>query len=98
MIEKDYKPLEISIEEWKEILDLPGMSDYWDGYDESCIKEKVYGVKFEFVSEKRNGYLGDLYLLQSAETPEISPVAVIHENGKLKIEENPDTPSIACKY
>jgi hypothetical protein len=89
---KDYKPLEISIEEWAEILEISGMFDFWDCHDESCIKEKVYGVKFNFVSENRNGYLGDLYLLQSAESHTLSPITVIREDGKLKVVENPNSP------
>ena len=58
------KPQEISMKEWKEIMQLSVIRESW-GLENETLKQfsdMVYGVKFDFVSGGP-GYVGDLYVL-----------------------------------
>jgi len=76
------KPQEISMAEWKEIIQLPVVRESW-GLEKETAEEfaaMVYGVKFDFVSGGP-GYVGDLYVLQGDALGE--PMTIIREHGKL---------------
>jgi len=60
------RPLEISLAEWKEIVQVPEVREGWGLTDDETpevFAEMVYGVKFAFQSGGP-GYVGDLYILQ----------------------------------
>ncbi len=84
------QPMEISPQEWQEILTIKDIQDMWgvwiEGRDAITAKEfseQVYGVKFNFVSGCP-GYCGDVYILMGDSLNE--PVTLIRdENGRLKI-------------
>ena len=78
------KPHELSIKEWKEILALPAVREYW-GLDDNTTPEEfanlVYGVRFDFVSGSP-GYVGDLYVLCGDALGE--PITLIRGGNKLR--------------
>lgn len=79
------KPLEISIEEWKELMEMPEIRESWgiEG-DETPeqFADMVYGVKFDFASGGP-GYVGDLYILHGDAMGE--PLTLVRDHGKLVI-------------
>ena len=75
------KPQEISIAEWKEIMNLPVVRESWGlEADESPeqFADMVYGVKFDFASGAP-GYVGDLYILHGDALGE--PITLIRRDG-----------------
>ena len=81
------KPQEISISEWKEIMQLPVVRDAWgieDNETPEQFADMVYGVKFAFTSGSP-GYVGDLYILQGDAVSDAAPMSFIRRNGKLVI-------------
>jgi len=78
------KPLEISLEEWKEIMQVPAIRESW-GIQEDETPEQfasmVYGVKFKFSPVMAPGYMGNLYILQGDALGE--PMSLIRSAGKL---------------
>jgi len=76
------KPIEISLTEWKEIMQLPVIRESWglEG-DETPeqFADMVYGVKFRYSGGP--GYNGDLYMLHGDAVGE--PFTLIREDGKL---------------
>jgi hypothetical protein len=77
------KPLEISLAEWKEIIQVPEIRESWgidDNESPEQFAEMVYGVKFHFISGGP-GYVGDLYILQGDALGE--PMTLIRKNGEL---------------
>ena len=75
------KPLEISIEEWKKIMQVPEVRESW-GIDNETPEEfadMVYGVKFHYSGGP--GYNGDLYMLHGDALGE--PMSVIRKDGRL---------------
>ena len=84
------QPMEISPQEWQEILKIKVIKEMWgiwiEGPDAITVKEfseQVYGVKFDFVSGSP-GYVGDIYILAGDSLSE--PVTLIRdEDGRLKI-------------
>jgi hypothetical protein len=76
-------PLELSLSEWKEIIQLPVIQESW-GIDDNETPEQfadmVYGVKFQFASGGP-GYVGDLYILHGDALGE--PMVLIRRDGKL---------------
>ena len=78
------KPIEISIAEWKEIMEVPAIRESWgiqDGESPDQFADMVYGVKFRFSPNMAPGYMGDLYLLQGDALGE--PMTLIRESGRL---------------
>jgi hypothetical protein len=79
------KPEELSIAEWKEIMQLPEIKEDW-GLDGSESPEQfadmVYGVKFHFATGGP-GYRGDLYILHGDALGE--PATLIRDYGKLML-------------
>jgi hypothetical protein len=76
------KPQEISMKEWKEIMQLPVVRDSW-GLDDETPEEfanMAYGAKFDFVSGGP-GYVGDLYVLHGDALGE--PLTLIRRGGRL---------------
>jgi hypothetical protein len=80
------KPMEISTQEWREIMNMPEVSQDWGITDESPeeFAETVYGVKFHFVSGGP-GYVGDLYIIQGMFLTGDPPYVIGRENGKLTL-------------
>ena len=76
------KPQEISMSEWKEIIQLPVIRESWGLESETPeeFADMVYGVKFAFVSGSP-GYVGDLFILNGDALGE--PMTLIREDGKL---------------
>jgi hypothetical protein len=78
------KPLRISIEEWKELMQIPEVRESWGIENETPeeFADMVYGVKFEFTSGGP-GYVGDLYILHGDALGE--PMVFIRKDGHLAI-------------
>jgi hypothetical protein len=80
------KPQEISLAEWKEIIQVPVVRESW-GLDEDETPEHfadmVYGVKFNFSPGMMPGYMGDLFILHGDSLGE--PLTLIREDGKLVV-------------
>lgn len=78
------KPLEISISEWKEIMQIPEVRESW-GLDKETAEEfadMVYGAKFKFVS----GSPGcDLFILQGDYLMGDAPFLLIRRDGQLAL-------------
>ena len=77
------KPLEISIAEWKDIMQVPAIRESWgieDNETPEQFADMVYGVKFDF-SSGGPGYVGDLYILHGDALGE--PMTLIRRDGKL---------------
>jgi hypothetical protein len=79
------KPQEISMTEWKEIIQIHAIKESWGLENETPeeFADMVYGVKFDFTSGSP-GYVGDLYLLHGDALGE--PMTLIRKDGKLVIE------------
>jgi len=78
------KPLEISIAEWKEIMQVPEVRESW-GIEEDVTPENfadmVYGVKFNFHSGSP-GYVGELYILQGDVLTGDAPFLLIRDRNR----------------
>jgi hypothetical protein len=79
------KPLEISMSEWQEIIQVPEVREYWGLTNESAqeFAANVYGVKFHFVSGSP-GYVGDLFILQGDALTDTPPMLLSRNNGLLQ--------------
>lgn len=77
------KPQEISIAEWKEIIQVPEVRELWGIEDETPeeFSNTVYGAKFDFESGGP-GYVGDLYMLYGDAISGV-PVILIRKAGRL---------------
>jgi hypothetical protein len=78
------KPLEISIAEWQEIMEVPEIKESWGIQNDETpeqFADMVYGVKFKFSPGMAPGYVGDLYILQGDALGE--PMSVIRKDGRL---------------
>lgn len=81
------KPLEISIIEWKEIMDVPEIRESWGVEDETTpaqFADMVFGVKFHFVSGSP-GFVGDLYILQGDTLTGDAPFILLRRRGGLAL-------------
>lgn len=80
-----HKPQEISIAEWKEIMQVPVVKESWGIEDETPeqFADSVYGVKFSYTSSMAPGYAGDLYIIHGDALGE--PVTLIREDGQLVV-------------
>jgi hypothetical protein len=79
------KPQELSMAEWKEVMQLPVIKESWgleDGETPEQFADMVYGVKFDFASGSP-GYVGDLYILHGDALGE--PITLIRRDGKLVV-------------
>lgn len=79
------KPLEISIAEWKEIMQVPAIRESWGIEDDEApeqFADMVYGVKFDF-SSGGPGYVGDLFILHGDAMGE--PMTLIRRDGRLVV-------------
>ena len=76
------KPQELSMVEWKDIMQVPAIRESWglDAETPEQFSDIVYGVKFDFASGGP-GYVGDLYILHGDALGE--PMTLIRKNGKL---------------
>lgn len=80
------KPIQISLEEWKEIAALPVVKESWgieDGETPENVASMIYGVKFLFVSGGP-GYVGDLYILHGDALGE-PPFVLFRRDGTLEL-------------
>ena len=78
------KPQELSIAEWKELMQLAVVRESWGLQDDDSpeqFAEMAYGVRFKFSSGIAPGYCGDLYILSGDALGE--PMTFIRENGNL---------------
>jgi hypothetical protein len=78
------KPIEISLPEWKEIMQVPEVKESWGlegGETPGQFADMVYGVKVYYSGGP--GYNGDLYLLHGDAMGE--PFTLLRENGKLVV-------------
>lgn len=76
------KPQEISIEEWKELMQVSEVKESWGLEDDETpenFADMVYGVKFHYSGGP--GYNGDLFILHGDAMGE--PFTLIREHGKL---------------
>lgn len=80
------KPLEISIDEWKEIIQVPEVRESWGLEKETPeeFAEMVYGVKFQFASGSP-GYIGDIFILQGDYLTGDAPFVLIRDHGRLSL-------------
>lgn len=80
------KPLEISLDEWKEIMQVPEVRESW-GLENETPEEfanLVYGVKFAFVSGSP-GYVGDIFILQGDYLTGNAPFVLVRHGGQLAL-------------
>jgi hypothetical protein len=78
------KPQELSIAEWKELMQFPVIRESWGIEDDETpeqFADMVYGVKFNFSSAMAPGYVGDLYILHGDALGE--PLVLVRRDGKL---------------
>lgn len=79
------KPLEISLPEWKQIVNNYSIRNLW-GLDDNETAESfasaVYGVKFLY-QEAIPGYTGELYIIQPELLSGPPPVVLIRQGRKL---------------
>lgn len=76
------KPQEISLPEWKELMQVSEIKESWGlGDDETPeqFADMVYGVKFHYSGGP--GYSGELYILHGDAMGE--PMTLIRKDGKL---------------
>lgn len=79
-------PKALSIEEWKEIMQVPAVKESWGlSGNESPeeFSEMVYGAKFDFIPMTGPGYVGDLYILSGDAIGE--PFTLIRKENKLVV-------------
>jgi hypothetical protein len=79
------KPLEISLTEWIEIMQVPLVKETWPLVEDNMAEDfasYIYGVKFDFTDGMSGGYTGDLFILldNDIRTP---PVRLVRVGGRL---------------
>jgi hypothetical protein len=77
------KPQEMSMAEWKEVMQLSEVREAWGLQDETPeqFADMAYGVKFNFSPGIAPGYIGDLYILHGDALGE--PMTFIREGANL---------------
>ena len=80
------KPLEITLPEWEEIIQIRRIRETWGLTDETPeeFASRVFGVKFKFHSGSP-GYVGDLLILQGDALTDAPPVILTRKNGMLQV-------------
>jgi hypothetical protein len=79
-------PKALSVEEWKEIMEVPAVKESWGLSGNETPEEfadMAYGVKFHFVPMTGPGYVGDLYILSGDALGE--PFTLIRKDSKLAL-------------
>jgi hypothetical protein len=79
-------PKALSIEEWKEIMQVPAVKESWGLSGRETPEEfadMAYGVKFDFTPMTGPEYVGDLYILSGDAIGE--PFTLIRKNNRLVI-------------
>jgi len=79
------KPLEISLAEWKEIMEVPLIQERWNFEPDITAEDFAacfYGVKFDFTDKDVSGFKGDLYTLFDDDVMS-PPIRLLRVNGKL---------------
>lgn len=79
-------PQALSVEEWKEIMEIPTIKESWGLSGDETPEEfakMVYGVKFDFTPVTGPGYVGDLYILSGDAIGE--PFTLIRKDNKLVV-------------
>ena len=79
------KPIDISLSEWQEIINVPEVRESWGLTNETPedFASQVYAVKFNFISGSP-GYVGDLYIIQGDALTGDSPFILLRNNGVLQ--------------
>jgi hypothetical protein len=78
------KPIEISMAEWQEIMQVPEVKEsrgVQDNEKPEDFADMVYGVKFNFQSGSP-GYVGELYILQGDVLTGDAPLLLIRDRDK----------------
>jgi hypothetical protein len=80
------KPEDISLAEWREIMQVQEVKESWGLSDETPeeFAENVYAVKFDFVSGSP-GYVGDLYIIQGDTLTGDAPFVLARRGGALQV-------------
>ncbi len=80
------KPEDISLAEWREIMQVQEVKESWGLADETPeeFAANVYAVKFDFVSGSP-GYVGDLYILQGDTLTGDAPFVLTRQDGALHV-------------
>lgn len=79
-------PRTLSVEEWKEIMEVPAVKESWGLTGNETpeeFAEMVYGAKFDFTPMAGPGYVGDLYILSGDAIGE--PFTLIRKDNKLVV-------------
>lgn len=80
-----HTPQALSIEEWKEVMEVPEVRESWGLSPDEIIEvfaSMVYAAKFDFVSGTP-GYAGDLFILCGDSLGE--PLTLIRQGGRLVV-------------
>jgi hypothetical protein len=80
------KPEDISLAEWREIMEVQEVKESWGLSDETPeeFAANVYAVKFDFVSGSP-GYVGDLYIIQGDVLTGDAPLVLTRQDGVLHV-------------
>jgi len=80
------KPEDISLAEWREIMEVQEVKESWGLTDETPeeFAANVYAVKFDFVSGSP-GYVGDLYIIQGDVLTGDAPFVLTRKDGLLHV-------------
>ena len=80
------KPEDISLAEWREIMEVQEVKESWGLSDETPeeFAANVYVVKFDFVSGSP-GYVGDLYIIQGDTLTGDAPFVLTRQDGVLHV-------------
>jgi len=85
------KPYELTAQEWEEVAAVRAVQEGFGLEDEedpaAWLAEYAYGVRFEYQTDGP-GYVGPLYLLQGAGSPETRPMAFVRGDGGLEVVES----------
>ena len=80
------QPHELSIAEWKEIMQLPEVREAWGLADDDTpedFADMAYAVKFNYSGGIMPGYVGDLYIVSGDALGE--PFSIIRDSGILSL-------------
>jgi hypothetical protein len=79
-------PRTLSVEEWKEIMEVPAVKESWGLTGDETpeeFAEMVYGAKFDFKPMTGPGSVGALYILSGDAIGE--PFTLIRKDNKLVV-------------
>jgi len=82
------KPYELTAQEWKEMAAVRAVQEGFGLEDEedpaAWLAQYAYGVRFDYQTDGP-GYVGPLYLLQGAGSPETRPMAFVQTGKGLEV-------------